>query len=332
MRKRSFFRRVLMVPLALVALGLVGLWVFGTLATDISAGEIGVSQFLRDLSIATIIIGALGLLVVLHGEYLKGLNDEALAAQSVSGMREFASRVATNQAYRGYGVIEQVYSDVVPLISKVYREDVRETTEMNELLPDQVMQRMHLPSGQITSARPVTVSTTQTTFSFVAPFADGEIVENHEWVSVLRKIPGMPVDLYVKLRVRQDDGTWKNVALAVAEGADDKIQFRAVIPIRFRGQTRVELWGEEYDNGPIRYRTMKMSHLTRGLDLTVVSKTPMNLDAEVYGLLTGGAPNFQKTSTSIGVRYDGWLLPNDGYVVYGAPKEDASHDQQQSPG
>jgi hypothetical protein len=296
------------VPAAAFAAGLGGLFAFDALRTDTRASSTNISPFLRDMSMAALLLGLLGLDA--NREFFTHLGRRP------AGRPEQVSRAAPNGAYRSHGILDEICSQVRPLLERAYREDLREMMELVELTPEQVAARLGIAPGTVRGSRRISFGTTFTAFSLVAPAHGGEVYENYEWTSTLRKVPGLPRNAYLKLRARRDRGPWAVATPSVVFEDEDEIKFRAAIPIQ-GPRTQVEFVAEEYSNGPVRYKTMKMSHLTRGLDLMVVSTQPIELHAEIFGALTGETVVAHRASTAVGLHYDGWLLPNDGYVVYG---------------
>jgi hypothetical protein len=343
MRQQSFFKRIRWIPPALVLLGVVGLLASNTrlVATpDIRWIEVIVfSDLFGDIAKTLVIIGGLSLLlelsefstyfedrllnVVVHGEFLKKLDPQDLKDYSISAMRACVSKVARNPDYKAENVIGQVYSDIVPLIGKVYREGYRETVEFTTLTPAEVEKRLDLKPNSIPGDRMIAYTRTITNFSFIAPTKDKETPEPFKWwASVEEAIPGLSPEKHVRMKIRVGGGEWEEVQPSSTQPSGDGFRFDCLKEVRFKGKTLVEMEDEEYSYDPVTYLVKKMMYMTRGMTLTVVSgKGSTELDAEIFGLLTEDVEEPHKTPNSIGLNYEGWLLPNDGYVVYGVLTE-----------
>lgn len=314
-----------------------------------NAPETGFWRILRELGIGLIVAAIVTLFWQLRevSEYFTTLaratliEDAYLGKLSLPSLRKLRTaaasaildRLVDNRPRYDWKQIENWVDNVLfekclpgelPL-SGIYREDMYKKIELQFMSLREALLEVGGSIEDISDEELDTEVAKQTTYNrytVIAPRRNAPGYAEYP-VTLYGKSADMPrsfpLDKRVGLRVGKNEADSVEVKVTVTDVARGGIEFRAEqrLPL-VGGETAVWTKLVEYNSGPREpFFLDTMSHLTKELtvDLTIVgTRKKLIFDADVIGLAPG--ETIEPTESGIFLHYPGWLLEDQGYMIW----------------
>jgi hypothetical protein len=252
--------------------------------------------------------------IIVESEFLIGLNESKLLNIIRRSILAISTVKIDNNNYEYDSFSKMVTDDILPHIGEVYLENYYVKIEINALNESHYID-LGLNDDDV--KKPLIKVVYEVSFLMVSPkktetqHGDYDI---HWWVP---RIPSLDVSKHftLELTINGDKQETSDLTEFISEEKEDnRLTFNKSLKVNVEDIARIKYKLTAYEYGETGSMTYFLDHVTYYVSMHLVSNRPLDLDAEIFGIL-GNYSEPSISDYSVTLNYPGWMLPGHGYFI-----------------